>query len=89
MSTFPIVDGVTVAIPPPEGYAVNFDHPLQRHAIESYVISGIGTALAFLFFSQYLYVKLWVLRKPDGETGKNLAPIRAEFSCAKNKQPAL
>ncbi|KAH7209797.1 hypothetical protein DER44DRAFT_809455 [Fusarium oxysporum] len=69
MSAFPIVDGVTVAIPPPEGYVVNFDHPLQRHAIESYVISGIGTALAFLFFFQYLYVKLWVLRKPDGETG--------------------
>ncbi|CVL06014.1 related to integral membrane protein PTH11 [Fusarium mangiferae] len=68
MSAFPIVDGVTVAIPPPEGYEVNFDHPLQRHAIESYVISGIGTALAFLFFLQYLYVKLWVLRKPDGET---------------------
>ncbi|KAF5690999.1 integral membrane protein PTH11 [Fusarium circinatum] len=68
MSVFPIVDGVTVAIPPPDGYVVNFDHPLQRHAIESYVISGIGTALAFLFFLQYLYVKLWVLRKPDGET---------------------
>ncbi|WKT43454.1 hypothetical protein QSH57_008290 [Fusarium oxysporum f. sp. vasinfectum] len=68
MSAFPIVDGVTVAIPPPEGYVVNFDHPLQRHAIESYVISGIGTALSFLFFFQYLYVKLWVLRKPDGET---------------------
>ncbi|KAF5619825.1 integral membrane protein PTH11 [Fusarium tjaetaba] len=68
MSAFPIVDGVTVAIPPPEDYVVNFDHPLQRHAIESYVISGIGTALAFLFFLQYLYVKLWVSRKPDGET---------------------
>ncbi|KAI1036662.1 hypothetical protein LB503_003213 [Fusarium chuoi] len=69
MSAFPIVDGVTVAIPPPEGYVVNFEHPLQRHAIESYVISGIGTTLSFLFFFQYLYVKLWVLRKPDGETG--------------------
>ncbi|KAJ9424686.1 hypothetical protein QL093DRAFT_1224683 [Fusarium oxysporum] len=89
MSAFPIVDGVTVAIPPPEGYVVNFDHPLQRHAIESYVISGIGTALAFLFFFQYLYVKLWVLRKPDGETGKTLAPIWIKLSSAKNKKPAL
>ena len=75
MSHYPVVDGVPVLIPPPEGYVVNFEHPHRRHEIESYVISGIGIALAFLFFFQYLYVKLWILRKPDGETGeKTIVP---------------
>lgn len=71
MPPFPIVDGVTVAIPPPEGYVVNFEHPQRRHEMEAYTASGVGIGLAFLFVLQYLYVKLWILRKPDGETGKD------------------
>ncbi|KAF5665137.1 integral membrane protein PTH11 [Fusarium heterosporum] len=68
MPPFPTVNGVTVAVLPPEGYVVDFDHPQRRYYMESYVVSGIGITLAFLFVLQYLYVKLWVLRKPDGET---------------------
>ncbi|KAF4992244.1 hypothetical protein FGRMN_7274 [Fusarium graminum] len=68
MPPFPTVNGVTVAVLPPEGYIVDFDHPQRRYHMESYVVSGTGMALAFLFVLQYLYVKLWVLRKPDGET---------------------
>ncbi|KAJ4009366.1 hypothetical protein NW752_009668 [Fusarium irregulare] len=69
MSPFPIINGVPVAIPPPDGYVVNFEHPQRRHEMEAYTASGVGIFLAFLFVLQYLYVKLWVLRKPDGETG--------------------
>ncbi|KAH7251603.1 hypothetical protein BKA59DRAFT_492075 [Fusarium tricinctum] len=69
MAPFPTVNGVTVVMLPPEGYIVNFDHPQRRHQMESYIISAVGIALAFLFVFQYLYVKFWILRKPDGETG--------------------
>ncbi|KAM0232664.1 hypothetical protein ACHAP5_010671 [Fusarium lateritium] len=68
MAPFPTVNGVTVVMLPPEGYVVNFDHPQRRHQMESYIISGVGIALASLFVFQYLYVKFWILRKPDGET---------------------
>ncbi|KAF4454022.1 hypothetical protein F53441_3406 [Fusarium austroafricanum] len=67
-SPFPTVNGVPVVMLPPKGYVVNFDHPVRRHVMEAYVISGIGIALALLFFFQFLYVKLWVMRRPDGET---------------------
>ncbi|RGP71634.1 hypothetical protein FLONG3_7069 [Fusarium longipes] len=68
MSVFPVINGVRVAISPPEGYVVNFEHPQRRHEVEAYTASGVGMGLAFLFVLQYLYVKLWVLRKPDWET---------------------
>ncbi|KAF4983938.1 hypothetical protein FZEAL_763 [Fusarium zealandicum] len=68
MPDFPYINGIQVAVPPPEGYTVDFDHPQRQHETESYVVSGIGMALALLFFLQFLYVKVWILRKPDGET---------------------
>jgi hypothetical protein len=55
---------------------VNFEHPQRRHEMEAYTASGVGMGLAFLFVLQYLYVKLWILRKPDWETGKDFI-----FSC--------
>ncbi|KAL6356004.1 hypothetical protein LRP88_09589 [Fusarium phalaenopsidis] len=55
-----VVDGVLVAIPPPEGYVVDFDNP-QRTSVEAtYVICGIGMALALFFLFQRLYVKMFV-----------------------------
>ncbi|CEI39628.1 hypothetical protein FVEN_g1915 [Fusarium venenatum] len=64
----PVVNGVPVAIPPPKGYVVNFDHPQRRHEIEAYVASSVGMGIAFLFVLQYLYVKVWILRKLELET---------------------
>jgi hypothetical protein len=58
---------------------VNFEHPQRRHEMEAYTASGVGIFLAFLFILQYLYVKLWVVRKPDAETGKEL--ITSYKSC--------
>ncbi|KAH7166322.1 hypothetical protein EDB81DRAFT_640555 [Dactylonectria macrodidyma] len=68
MDDFPVVDGVTVLIAPPAGYLVDFDNPQRRDVLAAYVACGIGSLLSFFFFTQYLYVKLWLLRKPDGET---------------------
>lgn len=69
MPEFPVIHGVTVAVAPPDGYDVDFEHPKRRHEIESYVVSGLGMAIAALFFLQFMYVKLGLLRKADGETG--------------------
>ncbi|UZP44845.1 hypothetical protein NXS19_012657 [Fusarium pseudograminearum] len=64
----PVINGVPVAIPPPEGYVVNFKHPQRRHETEAYVASSVGMGLAFFFVLQYLYVKVWILRKLELET---------------------
>ncbi|RSM07066.1 hypothetical protein CEP52_005374 [Fusarium oligoseptatum] len=68
MSNFPVVDGVSVLIPPPQGYVVNFGNPKQQCALAAYILWGSGTFVATLFFIQYLYVKLWLIRKWDVET---------------------
>ncbi|RGP73804.1 hypothetical protein FSPOR_1498 [Fusarium sporotrichioides] len=65
----PVINGVLVAILPPEGYVVNFEHPQRRHEIEAYVASSVGMGIAFFFVLQYLYVKVWILRKLELETG--------------------
>lgn len=75
MSEFPVVHGVTVAVAPPDGHHVDFEHPERRHEIESYVVSGLGMEIAALFFSQFMYVKLGLLWKADGETG--MCPLHA------------
>ncbi|KAM5344600.1 hypothetical protein ACJ41O_013135 [Fusarium nematophilum] len=54
------INGTLVAIPPPEGYVVDFNNP-QRQAVEAtYVICGVGMSLALFFLFQRLYVKLFV-----------------------------
>lgn len=63
------MDGVTVFMAAPDGYKVDLNHPERRHVLESYIICGFGLVLAFLFFIQFLYVKLSLLRRPDGEVG--------------------
>ncbi|CAM1508581.1 Fc.00g054290.m01.CDS01 [Cosmosporella sp. VM-42] len=68
MISFPVIDGVTVFMPPPEGYVVDFANPARRAEMSAYWACGVGTMTAFIFFVQYLYVKLWMLRKWDAET---------------------
>ncbi|RSL46061.1 hypothetical protein CEP53_010486 [Fusarium sp. AF-6] len=67
MPNFPVVNGVSVLIPPPQGYAVNFEDPKQQCALAAYALWGSGTFVATLSFIQYLYVKLWLIRKWDIE----------------------
>ncbi|KAK7424003.1 hypothetical protein QQZ08_008827 [Neonectria magnoliae] len=69
MDKFPVVDGVTVFMAAPDGYEVDFDHPKRRFELEAYIVCGVGLVLALFFFVQFLYVKIWVLRRLDGESG--------------------
>lgn len=50
------VNGVPVAVPPPSGYTVNFEHPQRQCVLESYIIAGIGMGVASFFMVQRFYV---------------------------------
>ncbi|KAH6884932.1 hypothetical protein B0T10DRAFT_577330 [Thelonectria olida] len=54
------VNGVLVAIPPPDGYVVDFDNPQRNSVTATYVICGIGMTLALFFLLQRLYVKAFI-----------------------------
>jgi hypothetical protein len=56
------VDGVTVVMPPPEGYVVDFDNPQRNYLLANYLAAGFGMTFAFLFLVQRLYVKIVVMR---------------------------
>ncbi|KAF5024552.1 hypothetical protein F66182_3315 [Fusarium sp. NRRL 66182] len=63
--SFPIVDGVQVAVPPPEGYQVDFDNP-QTDAYmvrNAYWIFGFEFAIATVFLGQRMYTNAVLLRK--------------------------
>lgn len=65
-----IVNGVLVAIPPPEGYVVDFDNPQRNSVLTTYVVATVGMALAAAFVGQRLYVKAFIRNKlgiDDGE----------------------
>ncbi|EGY17065.1 uncharacterized protein VDAG_08229 [Verticillium dahliae VdLs.17] len=55
-----VVNGVLVAIPPPEGYVVDFDNPRRNSVLTAYVVSAVGMVFALLFILQRLYVKAFV-----------------------------
>ncbi|RFU32873.1 hypothetical protein B7463_g3473, partial [Scytalidium lignicola] len=55
-----LVNGVLVALPPPSGYVVDFDHPKRQAVTASYCVSGVGMGLAFLFVAQRIYVKRFI-----------------------------
>lgn len=52
-----VINGIRVAIPPPEGYVVDFDHPERQSVNASYTIASVGIALSTFFMCQRLYVK--------------------------------
>lgn len=55
-----VVNGVVVALPPPEGYVVDFDNPQRRYVVAVYVVSGLGMLFSFVFMLQRLFVKIYV-----------------------------
>jgi hypothetical protein len=55
-----VVDGVLVAIAPPDGYIVDFAHPQRQADVETYWVAGFGNFLALLFLGQRFYTKLWL-----------------------------
>ncbi|KAG7418086.1 Satratoxin biosynthesis SC1 cluster protein 4 [Fusarium oxysporum f. sp. rapae] len=57
-----VVNGVPVAIPPPEGYKVDFDNPQRNSVTEAYWLYGVGNFLTVLFIAQRIYVFSVVLQ---------------------------
>ncbi|KAH8668777.1 hypothetical protein BX600DRAFT_538784 [Xylariales sp. PMI_506] len=64
-------DGVITVIPAPDGYVVNFANPTRNWTLinQTYWIYGSGTILALFFLAQNIFVKLFINRKFDLETG--------------------
>ncbi|ETS73770.1 hypothetical protein PFICI_14716 [Pestalotiopsis fici W106-1] len=58
-----LVNGVLVAMPPPDGYIVDFDHPQRNSDVAAYWIFGVGNALSLLSILQRLYVRVFIMKK--------------------------
>ncbi|EXJ89943.1 hypothetical protein A1O3_03010 [Capronia epimyces CBS 606.96] len=58
-----LVDGVPVAMAPPPGYVVDFEHPHRQSMVSTYAIFGVGNVLSILFLGQRLFVKATVRHK--------------------------
>ncbi|KAI8715252.1 hypothetical protein NCS52_01032500 [Fusarium sp. LHS14.1] len=54
---YPVTNGVTTFLAPPEGYVVDFEHPQQQNALHHYLIFGILGSLALFCLIQRLYTK--------------------------------
>lgn len=63
--SFPVVNGVEVAVPPPSGYKVDFDNPLTDASMvrNAYWIFGLEFAIATVFLGQRMYTNAVILRK--------------------------
>ncbi|KAK8075885.1 hypothetical protein PG997_010548 [Apiospora hydei] len=59
MSGFPVVDGVHVLLPPPEGYAVDLANPQRNGEAGIYWCYAIGSALALVFLAQRLCTRVF------------------------------
>lgn len=60
MASFPVVNGVTVLMRPPDGVTPDFDHPQQNHRLQHFLAFGIGGPLALAFLCQRIYTKLYL-----------------------------
>ncbi|KAF4968615.1 hypothetical protein FSARC_4039 [Fusarium sarcochroum] len=60
MSSYPVTNGVTTFLSPPEGYVVDFENPQQQDALKHYLIFGILGPLAALYLAQRLYTKHFI-----------------------------
>lgn len=57
------VNGVITAIPPPDGYEVNFANPQRRLLTEAYIIFTVENILALMFLGQRLYTKVRLMKQ--------------------------
>ncbi|OAA46675.1 Pth11-like protein [Beauveria brongniartii RCEF 3172] len=60
MASFPVVNGVTVLMAPPDGVTPDFDNPRQNRWLQHYLAFGIGGPLALAFLCQRYYTKLYL-----------------------------
>ena len=64
-----VVQGVMVALPPPKGYVVDFEHPQRQGVPDAYWVAGVGMFLSLVFMAQRIYTKVFLsggLRVDDG-----------------------
>jgi hypothetical protein len=81
-----IVNGVPVAIPPPDGYVVDFDNPQRNGVPAAYWMFGIGNFLMLLSVLQRVYVRIRIHKTVKIEDGivphpsrpLSLAPVNLE-----------
>ena len=59
-SGFPVTDGVTTFLPPPDGYEVDFQNPQGRHVLDHYLIFAILGTLALVCLVQRIYTKHFI-----------------------------
>jgi hypothetical protein len=62
-------NGTITAIPPPEGYVVDFDKPETQYVAQSYTVAAVEMTLAFVFLTQRLYTKIFIMKKFQLEDG--------------------
>lgn len=78
-----VVNGVTVVMPPPEGYVVDFDNP-QRQYVTQYHGVYIGGMILMLFFvGQNIYVR-WFMQRRFKDPATSITPLlktRYEEAC--------
>lgn len=74
---FPVIDGVQVLVPPPEGYVVDFANPQTNAVLQHYLVFGIGGTLALVALLQRYYTKIFLskgLQVDDGACFSLLPP---------------
>lgn len=64
-----VVNGVPVALAPPEGYVVNFDNPERNSVTAAYWLFGVFNFLCLLFMAQRAYVSIIVQKRVQLEDG--------------------
>ncbi|KAF6839503.1 hypothetical protein CMUS01_04261 [Colletotrichum musicola] len=67
---FPVINGTTVLMKPPEGYVVDFENPQSQSTMEHYLVFGTLGPLALICLIQRIYTKLVFsdgLKIDDGE----------------------
>ncbi|KAF4468469.1 benzoate 4-monooxygenase cytochrome [Fusarium albosuccineum] len=82
MATYPVTDGVTTFLEPPEDYVVDFDNPQQQKALEHFLIFGTLGSLAFVCLIQRLYTKHFITGslKVDDEAIRILTHVAPQGS---------
>ncbi|CAH0024988.1 unnamed protein product [Clonostachys rhizophaga] len=61
MASFPVINGVTTFLAPPEGYEVDFVNPQSRHVLDQYLIFALLGPFAFFCLVQRIYTKHFIV----------------------------
>jgi hypothetical protein len=71
--SYPVTNGTTTFLPPPDGYEINFANPQKQDATEHYLVFGILGPFAFLCLLQRLYTKYFILGSLKVDDGTFMA----------------